>query len=212
MASNGNGNGNGHGAGSSASGDDDLPQLIPGWVPGPGWQRREQPRPARRATDRRRLRNGLLVAAALLTALAFLAAFSSSVSSITPTIGDDAFARSANALCLPVAERLADAGAPEREPSDAERAEAIEARVAALTEMVDAVARLEPAAADEAKVEAWLDDWRAVLRSGRDTAAARRAGDDDAAAAASRAGQSPAARVDAFAVANAMGACAARLR
>ena len=134
------------------------------------------------------------------------------MSSITPTIHDDAFTRAANALCLPVAERLADAGAPEHEPSDAERAEAIDARVSALTAMVDAVARLEPAAADAAKVEAWLDDWRTVLQSGRDTAAARRGGDDAAAAAASRAGQSPAARVDAFAIANAMGACAARLR
>lgn len=208
-----NGNGNGNGAGPPSPGDDDLPGLVPGWVPGPGWRRREQIHPGPSGpADRRRLRNGLLIAAALLTALAFLAAFSSSVSSITPTIGDDAFARAANAVCLPVAERLAGAGAPESEPSDAERAEAIDARVAALTAMVDAVARLEPAADDRAAVQAWLDDWRAILRAGRDTAAARRAGDDEAAARASRAGQSPAARVDAFALANAMGACAARLR
>lgn len=201
---------NGNGVSPPDPGGDDHPGLLPGWVPGPGWRRREPPRSAR-GGQRRRLRNALLLGAGLSTALALVAAFSSSVSSVTPTITDDGFASAASTLCAPVARQLAEAAEPQREPTDAERAEAIDARVSLLTGMVDGIARLEPAVDDRPAVEAWLGDWRAVLRSGRDTASARRLGDDDAAAEASRFGQAPAAGVDAFALANGMPACAALL-
>ena len=202
---------NGNGGSAPDPGEDDHPDLLRGWVPGPGWRRRDPPRSGRPA-DRRRLRNGLLLGAGLCTGLAFVAAFSSSVSSVSPTIGDDRFARAANAVCAPVAQQLAEAPEPQREPTDAERAEAIEARVALLAAMVEEVARLEPAAGDRPAVEAWLEAWRAVLRSGRDTASARRLGDDAAAAEASRVGEAPAAQVDTFALTNGLPACAARLR
>ena len=201
---------NGNGVSPPEPGGDDHPGLLPGWVPGPGWRRRDQPRAAR-AGDRRRLRNALLLGAGLFTGLASVAAFSSSVSSVTPSIGDDRYASAVSARCRPVAQRLAEAAEPRRQPTDAERAEAVDARVSLLAGMVDGIAGLEPAAADQAEVEAWLDDWRAVLQAGRDTASARRRGDNAAAAEASRAGEAPAGRVDAFALANGMAACSALL-
>jgi hypothetical protein len=142
---------------------------------------------------------------------AWSVAFSESVPSVEPTIGDEGFVQAANDVCRPVQERLADGAARRRgDGSDEARAAAVSEVVSALDAMVTDLGTLRPAAADQREVEGWLGAWQGVLESGRATAAALREGDTASVEDAADAGQAPARAVNRFAQANGLRWCATR--
>jgi hypothetical protein len=141
--------------------------------------------------------------------VAWSLAFTNGVRSVEPTIEDEDFVADAEDLCTDVRDRLADAAAArrDRELSPAERADAVDATVDALADMVRDLREISPAGEDGEEVAVWLSDWEQVLESGRRTADALRREDDDAAEQAARDGQDPARAVNAFAGANGLPAC-----
>jgi hypothetical protein len=146
---------------------------------------------------------------AALLLVAWSLAFTNGVRSVEPTIEDEDFVADAEDLCTDVRDRLADAAAArrDRELSPAERADAVDATVDALADMVRDLGEISPAGEDGEEVAVWLSDWEQVLESGRRTADALRREDDDAAEQAARDGQDPARAVNAFAGANGLPAC-----
>lgn len=210
---------NGDGAHPPEPDEDPFAGGIERWVPGPGWRRREgapasfrafaDARSAEARRRRRRLRLVFGTTGVVLLVLAWSMAFSSGVSTVEQTVGDEAFLAAARDVCDPVRDRLADAAEARRsrDLDDGERAEALDGVVGELDDMVDELAELEPDLEDRAEVEDWLAQWGGVLASGRRTADALADGDRDAAALAARAGQDPARAVNAFAGANGIPAC-----
>jgi hypothetical protein len=163
----------------------------------------------RRRWSRRRVRLVLAGTGGVLLLLAWTLAFTNGVRTVEPTIDDEDFVAEAGDVCVAVRERLADAAEArvDDELDGAERADAIDATVDALTAMLRDLRDIRPSGADGEEVAAWLAEWERVLDSGRRTADALRGEDDDAAAQAAQEGQVPARAVNSFAAANGLRAC-----
>ncbi|PLS76745.1 MAG: hypothetical protein CYG61_00405 [Actinobacteria bacterium] len=86
-------------------------------------------------------------------------------------------------------------------------AEKVERTANGLEKLVARLRALPVAAADQGRVERWLDDWDAYLAVGRRYSAALRRGDNDAPARAARDGDPLTRRVYLFSKANGMPSC-----
>jgi hypothetical protein len=184
------------------------PPPLEQWVPGPGWQRRAVPMRPRRGS-RRRLRLVLGGTGGFLLLVAWSLAFTNGVRSVEPTIDDEVFVGEAEDICEGVRDRLAEAAEArgDEDLSPVEQADAVDATVDVLDDMVSDLRDIQPSDADGEEVAAWLVEWERVLASGRRTADALRGDDRDAAEDADRDGQAPARAVNAFAGANGLPAC-----
>lgn len=213
-----------------------VQERAPGWYPDPddpawllhwdgrnwGVERRPRPawaspaRPPERAQRRARRRRWALYAGGG-AALAALASFG--LSSLTSgldlpprTVFDRAFIRQADAECTRVLpslrERRPEPGVENATTVD-ETLERVEQATEDLEGLVARLRSLSVASVDQRDIDGWLDDWDRYIAIGRRYATLLRSGDDEREAAdVANTGRPVETEIAAFAVANAMRACA----
>ena len=125
------------------------------------------------------------------------------------TLDDRAFARRADAVCSRALPALRQDRPEAREPRGdaATMASQVERAADGLADVAGQLRSLPVAAADEAEVDRWLDDWDAYVAVGRRYAEAVRRDDRDAYTAVAAEGRPLTRRVFLYARANGMPAC-----
>lgn len=155
-----------------------------------------------------------LVGGAVVVALAFFVLFASNLSrgpDIPPrSVGDIAFTRRAESACRRVLPKL-QAQRPQVGEKPKDEAELVASKVEltanGLANLVTQLRALPVAAADEPRVDRWLDDWDTYIAVGRRYTADLRRGEDDAPARAARDGDPLTRRVYLFSRSNGMPSC-----
>ncbi len=191
------GGGGGKGSGGSGSGSGGSGSGGEPAQPAPG-------RPTRR----------WLVGGAVVVAFVFFVLFAISLSrgpDIPPrSVGDRSFTRRAEAACKSVLPKL-QAQRPQLGEKPKDRAEVVASRVEStadgLEELVVQLRAIPVAAADQVRVDGWLDDWETYIAVGRRYSADLRKGDGDAAVRAARDGDPLTRRVYLFSKSNEMPSC-----
>lgn len=167
--------------------------------------------PGRGPLGRRRWRRLAIVAAVVAAVVALAgAAIDDGPALPPPTLGDRAFAASANAACArqlaPLRRERPQLGDKPDDPAK-EVAAKVERTADRLERLAGELRRLPVAAADRAEVTRWLDDWTAFVAVGRDYATALVRGEERAPAAAAERADPISRRVYVYAQANGMPEC-----
>ncbi|HUP70761.1 MAG TPA: hypothetical protein VM142_13235 [Acidimicrobiales bacterium] len=209
---------------------------VPGWHPDPDdgdylrhwngrkWGSERRPRPAWAGESRDngepagpppvRPPRRWLVGGAVVVALVFFVLFAVNLSrgpEIPPrNVDDAAFTRRAESACRRVLPKL-QAQRPQLGEKPKDEAELVASKVEltanGLEGLVTQLRALPVAAADEPRVDRWLDDWDTYIAVGRRYTADLRRGEDDAPARAARDGDPLTRRVYLFSRSNGMPSC-----